>query len=647
MRLTRITIENFGIYGGRNEFDISASSEKPIVLCMGRNGAGKTTLFESIPLCLYGEAALDVTKKQYKDIISGIFHKYGNGRADTASISLEFKYFQDKVSEYHITRTWYNDGKINEILRVEKNGKQLDLEGPEIQALIDQMLPRSITRLFFFNGEELVKMTRPESNDEYLKTAFENMLGLDLVNQLHNDIGRYVLRNSGTDSKKADMEATDNETKKQEIVREIERLGEKQVSVKAEINSLRNNLSACEERFTRLGGEFAKRREELTAEKAELESKLSQVDSDIRSICSDTLPFSLVPELVKDTVMDLQMDIAETSKSFEREILEKGFADVMVRLEEMDNSDQIRRAFEEKINSIPKSGKTKFNLSVNEMRVLMQTLPDMSLVPRHLDILTKSRNKISKHLKKTIDSLKAAPKDDEIGPVFSEIAAINREIGELEWELNNLKNLESQKKSSIVILNSQIRKDLSAKKKGRRLERGVELGPQIQGALNEYAGSLREKKIAQLEAHMTECALTLLHKKQVRKVKIDPNTLHVVLYDESDDELPRFSAGESHTYALVTMWALAKTSGMALPFVIDSPLGRLDRTHKDNMLERFYHSVANQTIVMSTDLEITESEYEALRDKISRTFTIQYDPKQQTVSVKNGYWLVQEAGIVS
>ena len=55
MLLTKITLDNVGVYRGSNEFDLETTPQKPIILYGGVNGAGKTTLFESIPLCLYGQ----------------------------------------------------------------------------------------------------------------------------------------------------------------------------------------------------------------------------------------------------------------------------------------------------------------------------------------------------------------------------------------------------------------------------------------------------------------------------------------------------------------------------------------------------------------------------------------------------------------
>ena len=44
MYLTKVTLKDYGVYQGKNEFNFTCSKGKPIILIGGTNGAGKTTL---------------------------------------------------------------------------------------------------------------------------------------------------------------------------------------------------------------------------------------------------------------------------------------------------------------------------------------------------------------------------------------------------------------------------------------------------------------------------------------------------------------------------------------------------------------------------------------------------------------------------
>ena len=81
-------------------------------------------------------------------------------------------------------------------------------------------------------------------------------------------------------------------------------------------------------------------------------------------------------------------------------------------------------------------------------------------------------------------------------------------------------------------------------------------------------------------------------------------------------------------YATAIIWGLAKTSGRPLPFVIDTPLARLDEQHRENLVRNFYPNASHQTIIFSTDTEIVDSCYELLKPSISKSGIIRYDERK-------------------
>ena len=171
MLLTKIILKNFGVYRDENIFDFSCSDDKPIILVGGTNGAGKTTLFDSVMLCLYGMMAFGkkTTRKSYEQYLAKKIHRYLGSAvsADHASIIVEFKFFHEgKVIEYHVDRTWKNDdGRIVEDLIIKRKQHENDsfvaldtIEKSHWQSFIEDLIPRGIARLFFFDGEKIVQM---------------------------------------------------------------------------------------------------------------------------------------------------------------------------------------------------------------------------------------------------------------------------------------------------------------------------------------------------------------------------------------------------------------------------------------------------------------------------------------------------------
>ena len=150
----------------------------------------------------------------------------------------------------------------------------------------------------------------------------------------------------------------------------------------------------------------------------------------------------------------------------------------------------------------------------------------------------------------------------------------------------------------------------------------------VQRTLDVYAERLRAEKLGLLESHILEAAGTLMHKDIIGAISINPETFEVSLYDKDGGAVPRetLSKGEQQMLATSILWGLARTSGRPLPFMIDTPLARLDAEHRVNLIERFFPMASHQMIILSTDTEIGRDDYPRLAPYISKSYTIRYDP---------------------
>ena len=127
---------------------------------------------------------------------------------------------------------------------------------------------------------------------------------------------------------------------------------------------------------------------------------------------------------------------------------------------------------------------------------------------------------------------------------------------------------------------------------------------------------------------------------RIRRVELDPQTFAVTLYDTHNRALlkEKLSAGEKQIYTTALLWALAKTSGKALPMILDTPLGRLDSSHRHLLVERYFPYVSHQVVLLSTDTEV-EGELRSLLDShISYTFHLAYRQAEGLTTIKEGYF---------
>ena len=138
----------------------------------------------------------------------------------------------------------------------------------------------------------------------------------------------------------------------------------------------------------------------------------------------------------------------------------------------------------------------------------------------------------------------------------------------------------------------------------------------------------------------------LLHKRNfIEKISIDKETFEVKLFKGNDDEIAKtmLSKGELQMFATAVVWGLAKTSGRPLPFMIDTPLARLDEEHRQNLVEQFYPNASHQIIILSTDTEIDYNHFKKLEPYIERSFVIEYDSKEGK-TIKHDRYFFDENG---
>jgi len=667
MLLTKVVLNDFGVYRGRNEFNFKTTKDKPVILIGGTNGAGKTTLFESVMLCLYGQDSFEekISQKQYHQRILRTIHRFLGTKksADEASIIVEFQFAHSgKIIEYQVMRVWQNNGgKIDETLTIKKrelgeeNFLKLDsLEESEWQVFIDQLLPNGITKLFFFDGEKIQSIADTGDEDVYIKSSFDTLLGLDLVKQLIADIGITILRNSTGETKKIldEIDLQTKEKKASELKRDNAK--NKQANLKGEILILQKKLAVQEEDFKKRGGSFAERREALYIDKAKLESKLETIAKQMRELCSTILPFALIPKQLEELKNEIKNDQQKIQNKYEKNILKKNFQELSDEINSSkflsEYDDKIKQKFvkelqeilQNKIKSISKIPELSYNFSSHDMEQIFNMIDDVNeSAEKKIEELAKSHNIImnSRELNKV--SLESAPKDDEIGTIFTKLTETSGKIGELENELENQRAIESQERTIIMLLNSKIRINLTKRHVDNKRLAGLGLAPKVQDVLEDYAKILRNKKLESLEKSILNGLQMLLHKKDfIEKVVINKETFEIKLFKGNDDEITKdmLSKGELQMYSTAIVRGLAKTSERPLPFMIDTPLARLDEEHRKSLVENFYPDASHQIIILSTDSEINYEHYQQLKPYISKSYLIQYDSDKGKTIIHDNYF---------
>jgi len=661
MHLTKVTLKNYGVYRDKVEFDLTTTPDKPVILIGGTNGAGKTTLFESILIGFYGQSYFDkkTTRKEYEKFLGNKVHRYlgTTSAADSTSIIVDFKFYHNgEVDDYTVDRTWYDDdGRLTEQLKIKKNNKRLDsVEESQWQSFIEELIPKGIAKLFFFDGEKIVKMTEDENEEIEIKSSFDSLLGLDVVEQLHSDLRIHVMRNMKGDSKSINTEYNQLLQEKEEIVDDLERLEKRILEKTNKQDDLVPKIEEIEATMSKIGGGFASKREDLRIQKASLETTRTVLENEIKSLLSGTMPFCLIPKQIKSLETQIKKDSEITKKQFEKEILDEKLNQVLEMLDEktlwkgIQDESKLKDSLNLKISkifdtkkSLNKDAENLFNFSLLESTNILYLLEHLTTHISKLDKDSNEFDKISDKLDQIETALSNAPNDDEIGPLISKLNNLHKEQGMVINEIEHLERKITTQNTYLKIKNSKIRNIVADQYKDKNAGTQAQLATKVQKVLDEYILKLKEKKLQLLEVYLLEELQRLLHKENlITKVTIDKESFEITLYDKDENAIPKdlLSKGEQQMFATGVLLALAKTSGKPLPFMIDTPLARLDVSHRDNMIEKFFPYASHQVVIFSTDSEISANYYQQLLPYLSRSYAMEYLPGEGKTRQHLGYF---------
>lgn len=101
-----------------------------------------------------------------------------------------------------------------------------------------------------------------------------------------------------------------------------------------------------------------------------------------------------------------------------------------------------------------------------------------------------------------------------------------------------------------------------------------------------------------------------------------------------------FSNGEKQIYILCLIWAIIKSSGVEIPFIIDTPYARIDETHRNSLTTTYFPNISKQVIILSTNKEIDSDLYKVIKPYVCNEYLLLYNTKLRNTEVKNGYFEV-------
>lgn len=625
MILEKLLLVNFGLYAGLHEYDLRADPAhgKPVILIRGHNGGGKTTFLEAVRLALYGRRALGarVGRADYEAYLEGRIHRFAEERG--ACVGLVFsRHEAGELKRYTVLRHWSaKPSGVVDTLEIERDGATLkDVPEDDWEHYLQDLIPPGVSQLFFFDGEKIQDIADTEAT-EGLRDAIRALLGLELIDQLRGDLALYTARQEQSDRE------TDLEQIERDLVESREALilaEEEAAALASERDVAANRIERAQRKFIDEGGAIATDRANIQKLLATEEKKIEALLNQLKRLANTTAPLSLAPSLVRRLRRSLKGAHSSLSGA---------------------NIATFIDAFEAERRNAPTKRPSWTAEHFKALRVFLKKEAiesnmahleaDPVWMTERLAALDAKLRQEAKTLTQDLDEayaerdrLKLALKG------FDESAALDA-LESLKSAENALGGIEAQLKAKrvnadamryrIETLEKDRRRFVDAEAKREQQESRVALATRARSALATYETRILAQRLDALSSHFVTCFNGLIRKPQlVNSVRVDPDTFEIALVGEDGCEIDKhaLSAGERQIFAVSMLWALGKTSGRELPVIIDTPLSRLDRKHRQALMEDYVPSASDQVILLCTDTELTPDLADLVAPHVAKSYKI-------------------------
>lgn len=657
MYFTKVELHNFGIYKGTHEMVLTNKiGDRNITLIGGLNGRGKTTFHDAILIALYGKQALKYIQekeKSYDKLLADHINKHATDDETYVAVTLVL----EDNAVIRVKRIWSLKGKkVDQKTIVEKNGTIDKYLGDNWSYYIEEILPFGIARFFFFNNEKITQLA-DDSSFEQIKSSIKSAIGASTIEKTIDHIDEVIRR------KKAALKTFETSELNQEyqaVEKEISDIDQRLEEAQRELNKLELQcqklaiqIETKENEFWSSGGDLSRNRDSIKAEMNRISGLAEQIQQEILQLASSAAtPLALCKDLVVQSYNEEQEQLRGDVKRHTDTVVNNSYQRVINRLNEsnlpLEVLDLVKRIISDELV-------VHISEAVNENRISMSPASLMlyekliseffpGISQRISNLLSSSESQEAEYM--SLDAHLGAADDKTLAmQLYEALKSTEKEkaIADAEFQ-RKCDSIESMKRQREILIGKRIRliKGMAEKENANddnmRIIKYAAMSIEI---LTEFKKRLQFEKVERLSDTATECFQTLSEKNSLAKrIDINAETLDVTIIDIDGNELlkSQLSAGEQQMFAVAIVWALALSSGYKAPVIVDTPMARLDSSHRTNFVTKYLPAASSQVMVLSTDEEIYGRYLDMVREKVVDYYTLLYREEEQCTSIVQGYF---------
>lgn len=633
LKFISLTVEDFGPFKGSQTIDFT--DQNGVTLIWGNNGRGKTTLLNIFRYAIYGKfqnrrgVVVDPTALTNRE--GRMEGRYGF----KVILNLEYGGESYKLTRQYklragVSRPTKSDDYEQEVSL--KKGASV-LSNADAEHMLRLMMPSEVSRFFLFDGELL------QEYEELLQE--DSTTGATIKESIEKILGMPVLTNGAADTDKVRETYENEKTKTAQKSKQTEQLG-------VQIEALKVKLAEHLADHNRHKKDLI----EQQAKKAELEGQLTQnehVQKLLRDL--DNLDSSIKAKKIRQE--GLLADIVGVTKEAWKGLagfrISQVLADVTYEVRTLEEKETEHRIAAQIITSMKASAANGHcELCDRDIDDIAQLEKRIREAETNLGALSAEETAKLRELKQrqaTLEGLQFTSNKRELEVLERQFAAVSVEITDDERKLKAVKeelgkhgdieDLSSTMKQCLADL-SQCYKKIDVLKDGERAIgetiteiRGTLVGlnarldraatgadmvlarrravvcEQIHNIFEEGIDAYRGMLKTEVEKDATELFVQITNDPEYVRLEITDTYGMNIIHKDGGDPVPLRSAGFEHIVALSLIGALHKNAPLSGPIIMDSPLGRLDPTHKAN-ITKLLPQLADQVVLLAYTHEIDE-----------------------------------------
>lgn len=608
-------LTDFGPYRGTQQF--SFAQQPGVEVVWGENGRGKTTFLNALRWALFGvvlgraSSQIDLAKVGNRD------------DADSSSVR-PFKVtltFAHEGRSYKLTRAYRQEGDaggpatFRTTVSLVKDGNVLGPEERERE--LATLLPEQIARFFLFDAELLQEyeqlLTSGSDAGEKLKASIERILGLPVLTQARDDVAALLAAARTAQAKAAQKDkttqtlgndlqlASDEAQNERDNVATLTDLVE---DLQNDVNELEKEL-ASNNRFRGLIARRDAKREQVD----QLRARAAERVADLIEAAGDTWRAVLAPVVAAELrAIEARADAVSGRLSTAlaaRQVATAIATGICPTCEQSVGGEVAEKLHGHQQGENPDAVQAELTGLRARRDALRKMRADGARIMQLEDEASQARVDLSDaegQLRELEGQLAEAPAGtaEAITTLIDQHAQKSISLANTRARLKTSREDLARKEQAVTALSEKLRK-LGAPGSGeedRKVTLLVELHGLLVTSVNEFRDRLRDR----VEEQASEVFRALSEEKDYDRLRINANYGLTILHADGTEVLNR-SSGYEHVVALSLIAALQRCSPMSGPIITDSPFGRLDKTHKEHVLQAL-PQITDQVLLLVHDDEL-------------------------------------------